>query len=212
MTSHYARWWCLYCAISAHLPAHTKFIVWSVLVASDSFTVNETMAFFSRFLRTNLCEGKYLLSLFTVHSWMMGAYGKEKSDIWRYCMFEQRSIPSIEYESMRICPVKIARMTSKQCSSKTWWRRWGRGCNWCTHSTPSGYLHCTDISGARRLAKCSENENCLFYATFKTWGIWALEQFSDILLIFKNNRNDDFFTCLIGANFKKINTVAALAK
>jgi len=81
LTSHYARWWCSNCAISAHSPAHTKLIVWSVLVASDSVTVNETMAFFSRFLRTNLCEGKYLLSLFTVHSWMMGAYGKEKSDI-----------------------------------------------------------------------------------------------------------------------------------
>ena len=81
MTSHYAWWWCSYCAISAHWPAHTKFIVWSVLFASDSVTVNETMVFSSRFFQTTLREGKYFFKLFTVHSWMMGAYGKEKSDI-----------------------------------------------------------------------------------------------------------------------------------
>ena len=71
----------LNCAVSAHLLASFQ------LLAIQSLIENETMAFSSRFLQTNLCEGKYLLSLFTVHSRMTGAYGKEKSDILRYGTF-----------------------------------------------------------------------------------------------------------------------------
>ena len=47
------------------------------------------MSSFPRFLQTNLCNVKYLLSLYIARLWKTGVNGKEKSDTWRYYVYRE---------------------------------------------------------------------------------------------------------------------------